>query len=96
MESPGKGKQSSELDWGGATRDMAYGVQSVMFISMVRSIALSGGSIPRKCVRCCDLPERRGVRGSAFRRPHHQVHGDGVIAYFGCPTAHEDAAERAV
>jgi hypothetical protein len=36
VESPGKKKQSSELEWGAASRDMAYGVQSLMFISMVK------------------------------------------------------------
>jgi class 3 adenylate cyclase len=33
---------------------------------------------------------------AALRRLRSEVHGDGVLVYFGYPQAHEDDAERAV
>ena len=42
------------------------------------------------------LPEHRRRRDRARRRPVAKLMGDGVLAYFGWPKAHEDEAERAV
>jgi class 3 adenylate cyclase/tetratricopeptide (TPR) repeat protein len=70
---------------------------TVMFIDLVGSTALSAkldpedlGSVIGGYQRCCaDLVERNG--GFVARYV-----GDGVLAYFGYPRAHEHDAERAV
>ena len=38
----------------------------------------------------------RRRHGAPLRRVRGQIHGDGVLIYFGYPQAHEDDAERAV
>jgi class 3 adenylate cyclase len=69
----------------------------VLLCDLVGSTALSARLDPedlrrilRKFQRCC---------GDAIRRYEGHIArfmGDGVLAYFGFPTAHEDNAERAV
>src|SRR5215211_4364792 len=70
---------------------------TVLFCDLVGSTALSArldpedmGIILREFQRCC---------GDAIRRYDGNIArfmGDGVLAYFGFPIAHEDDAERAV
>jgi class 3 adenylate cyclase/tetratricopeptide (TPR) repeat protein len=70
---------------------------TVLFCDIVGSTALSAQLDPedlqqvlREYQRCCDVAVRRyGGYVSRFM-------GDGVLAYFGFPAAHEDDAERAV
>jgi class 3 adenylate cyclase len=42
------------------------------------------------------LPEMRRRDRASLRRLCGEIHGDGVLAYFGYPQAHEDDVERAV
>jgi class 3 adenylate cyclase len=70
---------------------------TVMFCDLVGSTALSGKLDPEDLRgligsyhRCCtELIERNGGFVAKYM-------GDGVLAYFGYPQAHEDDAERAV
>ena len=70
---------------------------TVMFVDLVGSTALSAKLDPedlRSVIgayhRCCtELIERNGGFVAKYM-------GDGVLAYFGYPQAHEDDAERAV
>ena len=70
---------------------------TVMFCDLVGSTALSGKLDPEDLRgiigtyhRCCtDLIERNGGFVAKYM-------GDGVLAYFGYPQAHEHEAERAV
>jgi predicted ATPase/class 3 adenylate cyclase len=70
---------------------------TVMFVDLVGSTALSGRLDPedlRSVIgayhRCCtDVIERHGGLVAKYL-------GDGALAYFGYPQAHEDDAERAV
>jgi class 3 adenylate cyclase len=70
---------------------------TVMFVDLVGSTALSGRLDPE------DMREllhayRNTVTGEIARVGGHvaKLMGDGVLAYFGWPLAHEDDAERAV
>jgi class 3 adenylate cyclase len=70
---------------------------TVMFCNLVGSTELSGKLDPEDLRgiigtyhRCCtDCIERNGGFVAKYR-------GDGVLAYFGCPRAHEHDTERAV
>ena len=70
---------------------------TVVFCDIVNSTSLAGrldpedlGSVIRAYQRACEgIVERHG--GNVAR-----YFGDGVMAYFGWPVTHEDAAERAV
>ena len=70
---------------------------TVMFIDLVGSTALSAKLDPEDLrsifgayQRCCaELVQRNGGFVAKYM-------GDGVLAYFGYPQAHEDDAERAV
>jgi class 3 adenylate cyclase/predicted ATPase len=70
---------------------------SVMFVDLVGSTALSAGLDPEDMGRvirayqdcCSEAVERWGGHVAKYM-------GDGVLAYFGWPQAHEDEAERAV
>jgi class 3 adenylate cyclase/tetratricopeptide (TPR) repeat protein len=70
---------------------------TLMFVDLVGSTALSGRLDPedlRKVIRTY-----QGVVASEIARYEGHVAqylGDGVLAYFGFPVAHEDDAERAV
>jgi class 3 adenylate cyclase len=69
---------------------------TVMFIDLVGSTALSAQLDPedmRKVIRAY----QNAVAGEITRFEGHvaQLLGDGVLAYFGWPMAHEDEAERA-
>lgn len=70
---------------------------TVMFVDLVGSTALSGRLDPE------DMREvigayQNAVAGEVARFEGHvaKFMGDGVLAYFGWPRAHEDEAERAV
>lgn len=70
---------------------------TVMFVDLVGSTALSGRLDPedlRKVIRAYQT----AVAAEITRYEGHvaQYLGDGVLAYFGYPVAHEDEAERAV
>ena len=70
---------------------------TVMFVDLVGSTELSHGST----LRTCGLLLRRiqnAVAGEVVRYDGYvaKLMGDGVLAYFGWPQAHEDDAERAV
>jgi class 3 adenylate cyclase/tetratricopeptide (TPR) repeat protein len=89
---------AQDSDRGGLTRDEAERRQlTVMFCDLVGSTALSAKLDPeelRKIVqayhRCCTaIVERNGGYVAKYM-------GDGVLAYFGYPRAHEHDAERAV
>ena len=70
---------------------------TVMFVDLVGSTALSArldpedmGAVIRAYQECCaEVVERWGGHVAKYM-------GDGVLAYFGWPQAHEDEAERAV
>ncbi len=87
--------------WGSAGARMPPGRErrqlTVLFVDIVGSTALSKGLDPeelyailREYREICERPIERfgGVIGGSF--------GDGLLAYFGFPAAHEDDAERAV
>jgi class 3 adenylate cyclase/predicted ATPase len=70
---------------------------TVMFVDLVGSTALSARLDPeetREVIRAY----QNAVAGEVARLEGHvaKFMGDGVLAYFGWPTAHEDEAERAV
>jgi class 3 adenylate cyclase len=70
---------------------------TVMFVDLVASTALSSRLDPedmREVIRAY----QNAVAGEILRYEGHvaKFMGDGVLAYFGWPRAHEDEAERAV
>ena len=70
---------------------------TVMFVDLVGSTALSAQLDPedmREVIRAY----QNAVAGEIARFEGHvaKFMGDGVLAYFGWPRAHEDEAERAV
>jgi len=70
---------------------------TVMFVDLVGSTALAGRLDPEEMsalIRAYHADCARII--SAFEGFTAQFLGDGVLAYFGYPTAHENAAERAV
>jgi predicted ATPase/class 3 adenylate cyclase len=70
---------------------------TVMFCDLVGSTALSGQLDPEE-LRAVILAYQNSVAGEVSRFDGHvaKFMGDGVLAYFGWPQAHEDDAERAV
>ncbi|MCW7546293.1 AAA family ATPase, partial [Aurantimonas litoralis] len=70
---------------------------TVMFCDLVGSTALSAGLDPED-MRDLILAYQDTVASVVARFEGHvaKFAGDGVVAYFGWPRAHEDAAERAV
>jgi len=70
---------------------------TVMFVDLVGSTALSGEFDPED-VREVVRDYQNAVAGEITRFQGHvaKFMGDGVLAYFGWPRAHEDEAERAV
>jgi class 3 adenylate cyclase/predicted ATPase len=70
---------------------------TVMFADLVGSTALSGRLDPEE-MREVLRAYQDAVSGAVARFEGHvaKLLGDGVLAYFGWPRAHEDAAERAV
>ncbi len=70
---------------------------TVMFVDLVGSTALSGRLDPED-LRSVVRAYQREVAAQVARYGGHiaQYLGDGVLAYFGYPVAHEDEAERAV
>lgn len=69
---------------------------TVMFCDLVGSTALSGQLDPEE-MRDVFLSYQNAVAGAVTRFEGHvaKYMGDGVLAYFGFPAAHEDDAERA-
>ena len=70
---------------------------TVMFCDMVGSTALSEQIDPEELREIMGAYQR--LAGATVERYDGQVAqypGDGIVAYFGWPTAHEDDAERAV
>jgi class 3 adenylate cyclase/tetratricopeptide (TPR) repeat protein len=70
---------------------------TVMFVDLVGSTALSGRLDPED-MREIIVAYQNAVAGEVARFEGHvaKFMGDGVLAYFGWPRAHEDEAERAV
>lgn len=70
---------------------------TVMFVDMVGSTALSRVLDPEEMNELLKL-YRNAVAGEVARFDGHvtKFMGDGILAYFGWPVAHEDDAERAV
>ncbi|HEX6011758.1 MAG TPA: AAA family ATPase [Geminicoccaceae bacterium] len=70
---------------------------TVMFVDLVGSTALSSRLDPEE-MREVIRAYQNAVAGEVTRFDGHvaKFMGDGVLAYFGWPTAHEDDAERAV
>ncbi len=70
---------------------------TVMFVDLVGSTALAGRLDPEE-LRTVMTGYQNTVAGSVSRFEGHvaKFMGDGVLAYFGWPQAHEDDAERAV
>ncbi|HET6469684.1 MAG TPA: AAA family ATPase [Geminicoccaceae bacterium] len=70
---------------------------TVMFVDLVGSTELSRGLDPEQ-LRDIIRAYQNAVAGEITRFEGHiaKYMGDGVLAYFGWPRAHEDAAERAV
>ena len=70
---------------------------TVMFCDLVGSTALSEKLDPEEYRSCCTLIAR--LCGNVIARYDGFVAryvGDGILTYFGWPTAHEEDAERAV
>ena len=69
---------------------------TVMFVDLVGSTALSAGLDPED-MRVVIRAFQDAVAGAIARFEGHVARfmGDGVLAYFGWPRAHEDEAERA-
>src|SRR4029077_11277105 len=70
---------------------------TVMFVDLVGSTALSAALDPEEMGVAIRLYQN-AVAGETLRFDGHiaKFMGDGVLAYFGWPQAHEDDAERAV
>ncbi|RXH33484.1 adenylate/guanylate cyclase domain-containing protein [Bradyrhizobium zhanjiangense] len=70
---------------------------TVMFVDLVGSTALASGRDPEE-LRDLMQAYHNTVAGEITRFEGHvaKLLGDGVLAYFGWPRAHEDEAERAV
>jgi class 3 adenylate cyclase/predicted ATPase len=70
---------------------------TVMFVDLVGSTALSAALDPEEMGAAIRV-YRNAVAGETLRFEGHiaKFMGDGVLAYFGWPQAHEDDAERAV
>jgi class 3 adenylate cyclase len=70
---------------------------TVMFVDLVGSTALASGRDPEKLRDLTQLYQST-VAGEITRFEGHiaKFLGDGVLAYFGWPRAHEDEAERAI
>ncbi len=70
---------------------------TIMFIDLVGSTALSA-RLDAEEMAACIKAYQNAVAGEITRMNGHvaKFMGDGVIAYFGWPQAHEDEAERAV
>ena len=70
---------------------------TVMFVDLVGSTALASGRDPEE-LRDLIQGYQNTVAGEITRFAGHvaKLLGDGVLAYFGWPRAHEDDAERAV
>ncbi len=70
---------------------------TVMFVDLVGSTALSAALDPEEMGAAIRIYQN-AVAGEILRFEGHiaKFMGDGVLAYFGWPQAHEDDAERAV
>src|ERR1700722_6848438 len=68
-----------------------------MFVDLVGSTALSAALDPEEMGAAIRVYQN-AVAGETLRFEGHvaKFMGDGVLAYFGWPQAHEDDAERAV
>ena len=69
---------------------------TVLFCDLVGSTELAARLDPETCATVIGAYHRARRRGRAVRRAVAKYLGDGVLAYFGWPQAHEDDAERAV
>ena len=66
-----------------------------MFCDLVGSTALSEKLTPKSCAACCTHIAPSAACHRPLRRVCRRYVGDGILTYFGWPTAHEKDAERA-
>ena len=70
---------------------------TVLFSDIVGWTRLARRSIPKIWTHCCGAIEATCAEViGRYRGDTAEYLGDGVLAYFGYPDAHEDDAERAV
>lgn len=96
-EAGGMGIRSAAVDTGAATAGAERRRLTVTFVDLVGSTALSSRLDPED-LRALICAYHREVAAQVARYGGHvaQYLGDGVLAYFGYPVAHEDEAERSV
>jgi class 3 adenylate cyclase len=101
LSKPDMGPGEGEVEEAGPTNEWRSEAErrqlTVMFCDLVGSTALSAGLDPED-MREVISAYQNAVVGEIDRYEGHvaKFMGDGVLAYFGWPKAHEDEAERAV
>ena len=97
LDTPLTGAQIPAADERGSRRNMERRHLTVLFCDLVGSTSLSTRLDPEELHKIIEAYRRRCtaviIRSGGFVAEYM---GDGVIAYFGYPGAHEDDAERAV
>jgi class 3 adenylate cyclase/tetratricopeptide (TPR) repeat protein len=97
-QTPSQEKQTDPKSQGSSHSNRAERRQlTVMFVDLVGSTAMSTRLDPEEMGEVIRLYQNT-VAGEIARFDGHlaKFMGDGVLAYFGWPTAHEDEAERAI
>ena len=72
-------------------------LMTILFSDLVDSTVLAGRLEPRRCATSTGcIARRRNRRSTVSAASCSSTSGDGIVATFGYPTAHEDDARRAV